>query len=72
MIKVLLIKTIEFYQKNVSSYFSHFSHCKYTPSCSVYGKEAIIKHGALKGSILTVWRILRCNPFSKGGFDPVP
>lgn len=72
MIKVLLVKLIEFYQNNISLYFSSFSHCKYTPTCSVYGKEAIIKYGALKGSILTIWRILRCNPFSKGGFDPVP
>lgn len=72
MIKYLLIKVIEFYQKNISSFLSHFSHCKYTPTCSEYGKQAIIKYGAIKGSMLAMWRILRCNPFSKGGFDPVP
>lgn len=72
MIKFVLIKLIEFYQKNVSPLLSNFSHCKYTPSCSEYGKQAIKKYGALKGTILTIWRILRCNPFSKGGFDPVP
>ena len=72
MIRFLLIKGIEFYQKHISPYFSNFSHCKYTPTCSVYGKEAIIKHGVIKGSILTIWRILRCNPLSKGGYDPVP
>lgn len=46
--------------------------CKYYPTCSQYGIEAIEKYGALKGSMLAVWRILRCNPFSKGGYDPVP
>ena len=46
--------------------------CPYTPTCSTYGLEAIEKHGVLKGSLLTIWRVLRCNPFSKGGYDPVP
>ena len=46
--------------------------CPYWPTCSQYGLEAIEKYGAIKGSILTAWRILRCNPFSKGGYDPVP
>ena len=44
----------------------------YTPTCSQYGLEAIQKYGAFKGSLLACWRILRCNPFSKGGYDPVP
>ena len=47
-------------------------HCIYTPTCSQYGIEAIEKYGAVKGLALTVWRILRCNPFAKGGYDPVP
>lgn len=72
MIKILLIKIIEFYQKYISPILAHFSHCKYTPTCSVYSKEAINKYGVCKGMILSIWRILRCNPFSKGGFDPVP
>lgn len=42
------------------------------PTCSEYGLEAVEKYGALKGGLLAVWRILRCNPFSKGGYDPVP
>lgn len=46
--------------------------CIYTPTCSQYAIEALEKHGLIKGSILTIWRILRCNPFSKGGYDPVP
>ena len=46
--------------------------CPYIPTCSEYGLEAISVHGAFKGSLLTIWRILRCNPFSKGGYDPVP
>ncbi|GAA1397611.1 hypothetical protein GCM10009599_26990 [Luteococcus peritonei] len=46
--------------------------CKYHPSCSAYGLTALETHGAIYGSWLTVWRILRCNPFSKGGYDPVP
>jgi len=46
--------------------------CKFIPTCSEYGIQAIEKYGALKGGLLTIWRILRCNPFSKGGYDPVP
>ncbi|MBR5116474.1 MAG: membrane protein insertion efficiency factor YidD [Lachnospiraceae bacterium] len=46
--------------------------CPYIPSCSAYGAEAIRKHGVIIGGLLAFWRILRCNPFSKGGFDPVP
>lgn len=46
--------------------------CPYYPSCSQYGLEAVEKYGAFKGGILAAYRILRCNPFSKGGYDPVP
>jgi len=45
--------------------------CKYYPSCSAYGLEALRVHGAFRGSAMTVWRVLRCNPWSDGGFDPV-
>ena len=46
--------------------------CRHTPTCSNYGIEAIIKHGAFKGSILTIKRIIKCNPFGSCGYDPVP
>lgn len=46
--------------------------CPYFPSCSNYAIEAVSKHGPVYGGLLAVWRILRCNPFSKGGYDPVP
>ena len=68
--KKLLIAGIRFYQKYISSMKG--LKCPYVPSCSQYGLEAIQKYGALKGGLLAVWRILRCNPFSKGGYDPVP
>ncbi len=68
--KKLLIAGIRFYQKYISPMKG--TKCPYVPSCSQYGLEAIERFGAFKGSLLTVWRILRCNPFSKGGYDPVP
>ena len=46
--------------------------CRFTPTCSAYALEAFKKRGFFVGLILSVWRILRCNPFSKGGYDPVP
>ena len=48
------------------------ARCRYEPSCSAYAEEALRTHGALRGAILAAWRVLRCNPFSHGGFDPVP
>lgn len=68
--KKLFIMLIRFYQKHISSKTPPC--CRFYPTCSQYGIEAIDRFGALKGSILTIWRILRCNPFVKGGFDPVP
>ena len=70
MIKKLLIWMIMFYKKYISPMKT--TKCPYYPSCSDYGLEAIKKHGVIKGGLLAVWRILRCNPFSKGGYDPVP
>ncbi len=68
--KTLFIKLIRFYQKHISSKTPPC--CRFYPTCSQYGIEAIERFGAFKGSIMTIWRILRCNPFVKGGFDPVP
>jgi hypothetical protein len=68
--KKLLIAGIRLYQKYISPLKG--TKCPYIPSCSQYAVEALEKHGVIKGSILAVWRILRCNPFSKGGYDPVP
>lgn len=70
MIKKILISLIMFYKRYISPLKS--TKCPYIPSCSDYGLHAIKKHGALKGSFFAAWRILRCNPFSKGGYDPVP
>lgn len=70
--KKILIYLIEFYQKNISCFFeSKNIKCKYYPSCSEYTKQAIEKYGALIGSIYGIKRILKCNPFSKGGYDPL-
>ena len=69
--KKILIGFIKFYRKYISGLKAAPS-CKYIPTCSEYGIMAIEKYGALKGGLLTIWRILRCNPFSKGGYDPVP
>lgn len=69
--KKILIGLVKIYQKYLSPLKGH-STCIYFPTCSQYAVEAIEKHGALKGGLLAVWRILRCNPFAKGGYDPVP
>ena len=66
--KKLLIKLIRWYQRAPLS--SH-SACKFYPTCSEYMIEALEYHGLLKGLGLGIWRILRCNPFNKGGYDPV-
>lgn len=68
--KKLFLFIIKFYRKYISPMKS--TKCPYIPSCSEYGMEAIEKYGALKGGALALWRIIRCNPFSKGGYDPVP
>ena len=70
--KKLLIWLIEVYKKHISSWLSSKNiHCKYYPTCSEYTKQAIEKYGAGKGFIKGIYRILRCNPFSKGGYDPL-
>ncbi|MFG6358480.1 MAG: membrane protein insertion efficiency factor YidD [Acetatifactor sp.] len=68
--KKIIVALIRFYQKYISP--MKRTKCPYVPTCSQYGLEAVMKYGAFKGSFLALWRILRCNPFSKGGYDPVP
>ena len=70
--KRILLILIKIYQKYFSPIFHHWGiHCKYTPTCSEYSKQAILKYGVIKGSFLTLKRFLKCNPFSRGGYDPV-
>ncbi len=70
--KKLLIWLITFYQKNISKWFkSKNINCKFYPTCSEYTKQAIEKYGVFKGLFLGINRILKCNPLSKGGFDPL-
>ena len=68
--KKIMLALIRFYQRAISPYTP--ACCRYRPTCSAYAYEAITKYGALKGTGLAIWRILRCNPFCKGGYDPVP
>ena len=68
--KRLFLLLIRFYQKAISPYRPRC--CNYIPTCSQYALEAIEKFGACKGGWLAFKRILRCNPFHKGGYDPVP
>ena len=69
-IKALFILPIKFYQKCISPLKG--PTCRFSPSCSQYAIEAIMEWGVIIGILLAFWRILRCNPFSKGGEDPVP
>jgi len=66
----LLINIIKLYQKVHPAFFK--GCCRFYPTCSNYGIEAIEKHGVFRGTALAAWRVLRCNPFCKSGFDPVP
>ena len=68
--KEILLALVRFYRREISPMFP--PRCRYIPTCSQYALEAIEKYGALKGSYLALRRILRCHPFHKGGYDPVP
>lgn len=68
--KRLLLSLISFYQRAVSPHLP--DSCRYIPSCSEYARVAIQRYGALRGGWMGLRRILRCNPFHKGGYDPVP
>jgi len=68
--KRILIKIIEFYQRHISPLKK--PTCRFYPTCSAYAKECLEKHGFFRALFLIIKRLLRCNPFFKGGYDPVP
>ena len=70
VLKWILLTPIIFYQRCISPFTPAAS--RFTPTCSQYAKEAIIKHGPIKVLGLAIWRILRCNPWGGSGYDPVP
>lgn len=65
-----LLTLIWLYQRLLSPLFA--GSCRFEPSCSQYARQAILQHGALRGGLLTLWRLSRCQPLCRGGFDPVP
>ncbi|MEA4973135.1 MAG: membrane protein insertion efficiency factor YidD [Candidatus Metalachnospira sp.] len=68
--KKFFLLLIRFYQKCISPHFP--PTCRFTPTCSQYAYEAIMKYGPFKGTYLSIRRILKCHPFHEGGYDPVP
>ena len=69
-VRLLLIFAVRLYQVSLSLLWG--PSCRYTPTCSQYAVEAIDRHGVWRGVALAVWRILRCHPLARGGYDPVP
>lgn len=69
----MLVKPLVFFIRVYQTYVSPLMPrtCKYYPTCSEYARQALLTHGTVKGLLLASWRILRCNPFSYGGYDPV-
>jgi len=76
--KSVILGIIRYYQSTLSPDHGPFKElypngfCKYYPSCSEYGYQSFDRYGVIRGFFMTIWRILRCNPWSKGGLDPVP
>lgn len=76
-LRAMVLKLIKFYQKTLS--FDHgifstlfpYGYCRFQPTCSEYAYQAVEKYGIIKGGLMAFWRVLRCNPFNKGGYDPV-
>ena len=68
--RIPLLALIRLYQLTISRALPS-NTCRFYPSCSHYGYQAIYKYGVFKGSVMATWRVLRCNPFNPGGYDPV-
>ena len=68
MITRFLIKLLRGYKRYISPHLGH--HCRFVPTCSEYAMQALATHGLVKGLLLTIWRLLRCQPFAKFGYDP--
>ncbi|HNT33955.1 MAG TPA: membrane protein insertion efficiency factor YidD [bacterium] len=69
MVAKVLLMLLRIYQRWISPLYP--ARCRYVPTCSQYAVEAIKKYGALRGTWMAVWRVLRCHPWSRGGYDPV-
>lgn len=69
-VALLLVIPIRFYQKFITPYTP--PSCRFTPTCSEYARQALLRHGPVKGLLLAMWRICRCNPWGGSGYDPVP
>jgi len=67
----IILALIRGYQKTISRSLPE-NTCRFYPTCSHYGYQAVYKYGAIKGTVMAIWRVLRCNPFNPGGYDPVP
>jgi uncharacterized protein len=68
--RAALVAIIKTYRVVLSGWLG--GQCRFAPTCSHYAEQAILTHGAIRGSALATWRVLRCNPYGKGGLDPVP
>lgn len=71
MLKKMALQFIKFYQQYISN-LKPYPTCRFVPTCSEYAHTAISRYGLIYGGFLALWRILRCNPLCKGGYDPVP
>jgi len=75
--RYIVVKILKIYQKTLSrdhgvfKFLYPYGHCRFTPTCSDYAIQAILKYGIIKGGVKSIWRITRCNPWNKGGYDPV-
>lgn len=76
-LRIFVLKMIRLYQKTLSFDYGIFKYlypngfCRFSPTCSEYSYQAIEKYGIIKGGFKAIWRILKCNPFNKGGYDPL-